>query len=467
EGLQTAAQILDFHEVQVGVPAGGVAVPLLPYTIKDTFQNWDKTEFLEKKILARHRKDLLTPTETTSACSAGGQLQAYAAGSTTTSVTPQGFVASFTGDSNGIPKWDKVLLGLCSKDPLSGLAHQTAFKQMSQQFINALQQPDVFMVISAPNTDKLFSWDSLQNLLYIMGWNFFMQQSFKTASEAQNDDDSKPNTVLILKFNSKKSMKELVGTDSAATKGWVLGNALNKDVSEVQKWLNDYFKTPDDEEVKALYDKFNTVVEDKNWNGIMCLNATIDFKDLPSPVKAVCGGMKDILKNFRAHHLGVELSQTDANKSTGAMEMLKSNLFGLALYDDDSIKSTLQGAGPSPDLATMVQDDPAPADKSFKFQVKYMHVLFLQSKIAKFDCKIYLTTKALFRESVKVEQEGTTPQPDEWTFIILGHYTQPTDEGTGKYSFEADNIKVTFLKSKIIEELTLEKVSLRCSFNKI
>jgi hypothetical protein len=223
-------------------------------------------------------------------------------------VTPQGMLSTFSGDY-----WERLILATTG-----GGAQTLELRDLGLQMRAALLTNQLFLVISDVKAFKKACTVLLPGL-EISGWTFDLDPDDWRQKTTDNTD-----TVLIIKF-AEKNFEELVGDTSlwSAPTGGLNGGTATQAVLKqtIQQARNNR-----DQPEFAYF--LNTVLKD--WNGILFVNCKVPPADLPDQLKGLAAGLD--LSEFRAHHLGVNLSPVQV--SGGQIIIADSSLFALIYYDN-------------------------------------------------------------------------------------------------------------------------------------
>jgi hypothetical protein len=205
----------------------------------------------------------------------------------------------------------------------------------------------------------------------IEGWNFQLSpRSWRT--------DSTSPTLMLFKY-CDRAITELA-TDPAA---WAWSEAardgggsltptlavLNGILAVARLRSADPSAAPDDP--YALF--YREVADNPQWNGVLFLNAPVDFLQMPQPLQFLAAGV-DAAK-FYAHHIG--FSVTPYNADSSALVLGQTAAFGLIDYNDpqDLVASTTIPLG---------------------FKTLQMRIRFANARIATFSAQVELMVNRLF-----------------------------------------------------------------------
>ena len=154
------------------------------------------------------------------------------------------------------------------------------------------------------------------------GWTFQLSpRTWRTDAESP--------TLLVAKF-CNRSLRDLANDTSS----WYwpeVATPQNGTLTQTQTVLLNICKAaaaPD--AAKPLRIFYDTVLNDKNWNGFLFLNAPVDISEMPDDLKFLTAGID--LTKFCAHHIG--FSQTPFNVLNGVPQLQQTAAFGLINYED-------------------------------------------------------------------------------------------------------------------------------------
>ncbi|MGH6847568.1 MAG: hypothetical protein ACREC0_09055 [Methylocella sp.] len=387
----------------------------------------------------------------------------------TYAMTPQGLLAGLSGAA---PQqiWETTRIAisppLTPGDPLIYLQ----FTAMEDQIREALQQNQIFLVISTltnpnPPHNPLFGFAGTDQQINIAGWPFSL-----TPAGTPSKDSTPP--IVLMKFYPGRSIQELV----ADTSLWSQADTFNapafppcqaqeyiqKLVEEACEAVYGAGNCPDgaptgQPDQSSLYYNFYQVVTDKNWSGLLALNANMQLNNLPTAIKALTGGMtyrdkdRDLVSNidgFRVHHVGVSINDTDPQSATPTLS--QSSLFGLVDYEKPAPEAAALAAASGPGVF-------------YNFEVEYLRALFTNSELNSFSCQINLTINNLFDTAVTEQSKaaGDAGNVVVLTGSYLAHSTTGDDasSGEGVYSFVAEKtFEFAFDSNPYLEKITLTKL---------
>lgn len=175
---------------------------------------------------------------------------------------------------------------------------------------------------------------------------------------------------------------------------------------------------------------FAAIIQDPFWNGILALNVYAPLSGLPPELAGLAAGINP--EEFKAHHLGVQLSPVEV-QGAGALAMKESSLFGLIYYNSGS---SLQQIGPP-----------------YQYQVKNLSILFENSAIKQFGCSVELLINELFGDTVVLQNCKQAPN----VVVFSGKY-QDMD---GRKTFTLTNLEANTFKasSRVLDEVEILSAS--------
>jgi hypothetical protein len=127
-----------------------------------------------------------------------------------------------------------------------------------------------------------------------------------------------------------------------------------------------------------LYNFVAEVVQNPGWTGVVFLNANVPFSSVPPELAGLAAGIDP--NEFRAHHVGISVTPISIDEPNRLVSQGHSAIFGLIDYDQ--------------------QEDIAHIEGEFDFKVLLLQVLFVNSMIANFAGRIELFINRLFGELV-------------------------------------------------------------------
>ena len=324
--------------------------------------------------------------------------------------TPQGLLATFSGDYN------QILTLLLAKDTANQLLQ---FQQIdrSAPLRAALQSNQLFLVISNPQ--RIESYFKINHQLVIQGWTFNLDPT-----------QWRKDTVLIFKF-ADQPLLDLVQDLNTWTQRAEFTEGVTTQSQLVELLQGAIAKGSETATAKDRenYGPLAKAAIQANWSGILALNVPVPPKNLPEELRAIAAGLDPA--KFYAHYVGIETTpiQSDAKEGLVAGQ---SSLMGLIDYRDD-------GA-------------PLPTAVGYNFQVTSLRVLFQNSQVKAFSSEILITLDLLFGERTQLLNRTTDRN------IILLKGTAETHDGrtTYAFSFSGEN-HFALPDSKVLTEVEIIK----------
>ncbi len=308
--------------------------------------------------------------------------------------TPQGLIANLNEDGT----WNNVLLARGPDNPSEYLSFQPPGSPQQQvvstALSNVLLQNQLFLIVSRPAPLGHFN-----NELMMTQFNFQLDIGPQT-------------TILIFKYNTSATLKELVAQPSLWAES---GTFVGSDIQATQKAILDYIKVAEDNSGASgdPFGYFNTIANSADWTGILAMNCAINGNGMPPGLTMLLGGIPGQL---RAHHFGI---QTNRVTGSGTLQLDQSSLFGLIYYKNENQLKGSQAA-------------------DFQYAVETLTVVFSNSKITQFVAQVGLTINRLFgREVQLISEPGISPPPPPNTLEITGQYQN--QDGVGTLTFVTDS----------------------------
>ena len=442
-----AVHLLDFLPLAAWQPNSGNGlvssppVPLVPYAGIPASLDLTPFRAMETGAINPTRKNAMAAAPHATARA----LAANAAGGTTLAMTPQGLLSVLTDDTP--PVWT----GLEIAQSPSGILQ---FTDMGPAIRTALNQNRIFAVISTltgKDSKPLFGFADPDDEIDISDWIFTL-----SPAGAANPDGIPP--ILIFKFYDGQTIEAL--TDNVTL--WSSPDDLNTGsfiAAEAQTYIQGVIKDAKESVAKdrnSLYANFVAAVTDQNFAGILALNCNLKLNQLPPAIQAMLGGMtKQVngqtvsnVDSFRAHHVGIQINDTDPSKP--APFISQSSLFALVDYEKPAPTGN-QAAASSPFVP-------------LGFEVEYLRALFTNSELRSFACQVNLTLNQLFDVGVNLQTGSHASQAgaDANIVQIEGSYqnhSSGSSEGEGVYSFvTTHSFNFKFTDNQYLDSITLDKL---------
>lgn len=296
-------------------------------------------------------------------------------------------------------------------------AHAPQAPVVNPHFSNNVMSDNVFLV--ATGAQYLEPWANEIQL-----GDFMFRLDLRLQSEAgpfaPRLGVQDPNTILLFKFMTGISLKDLVAD---MTRWTFLGGANAGTEAEAQARINAVLDTS----TGPLFADFVAeILENENWTGILALNCGLDYAKLPKDIQMLLGGM-DPPQELRAHHFGVNVNRVNKNAANQTVwDLEQSSLFAIIKYDAQPVAPTA----------------------AFKFQLLKLDVSYRNSKLVTFQSRIAMSIKEFFQNDatlvVAPPGHDYTPPYDtkaNGTIEIDGQYIEHED-GTGTLIFDTKGTRV-------------------------
>lgn len=252
---------------------------------------------------------------------------------------------------------------------------------------NAFLQPDLFLVYNNWAGHKI----GVAGELDVGGFSFDWAPL----------DGKDPSTLLVAKFSSKISLRDLF----LSPPRWRDADTLVGDATAIaaaQAVFAAALKVAEDSKKAnlTLFDDFlDRIAGDPNWTGLVVFGAPVDGNAIPATLQVLVAGMSQPL---RAHHIAVDV--TALNSTNGVpSEIGPSSVAGVISYDDPS-----GGA----------DDDPT---GDFGFYTQSLKVGIFGSAVTSFNAEVGITAKTLFGRAVALRPLPDDPKLAD-TFLLKGIY---------------------------------------------
>ena len=244
----------------------------------------------------------------------------------------------------------------------------------------------------------------------IEGWNF------QLSPRAWRTDALTP-TLMLFKFCGR-SITELAANTSAWSWPQVAMNAdgslqpartaLDAVIAKARLAALDPAVAADD----PLVLFYHEVLDNPQWNGVLFLNAPIDFQDMPSALRFMAAGVDR--SRFYAHHVG--FSVTPYTPHDGIIDLGQTAAFGLIDYND-------------PD------DLVASTTIPFGYKTLSMRVRFENARVVDFSAEAELMVNRLFGSWLaKVDRARGN------NLILSGSYQRIGGQPSYSFSLLGDNV---------------------------
>jgi hypothetical protein len=424
--------------------------PLVPYAGGPSGMTSDSIVQFESQIIARSRKSIVSKaaSATWSARSA-----VHLLGATTpdlkTCATPQGFVAvvdTTTGAYMSVQMAQSTPEG--ASTPVA-----FAFEKPTQALQDALQTNQLFLIavnpaqIMPPTGPAQFD-----NTVYMSGWTM-------TAAVGNGATPTSYKNVMIMKFCSGTVLERLGNPNrwTSPEEFSLLGGPSSPDMEALSytglsQWAQQYIQNAIDLVAAGgpsapFYQDFVNTVTDKNWKGVLVLNADLPISSLPPEIAGLAAGID--FTRFAAHHFGVTVSRVAVDTSGVVSMNGNSSLFGLIDYAQPTFAQNLANKI-SPDIPI-----PVTTTDDFNFLVLQMQCLFRNSRLVEFNSYVQLTADSLFGSTVTQAYANGVPMPANAT-VLKGSYID--QNGSPSYIFQQTNPVVFTLDSNVLLAVAFNRV---------
>ncbi len=247
----------------------------------------------------------------------------------------------------------------------------------------------------------------------IEGWNF------QLSPRAWRTDPISP-TLMLLKY-CDRPLTELAS--DPASWGWKDAarddqGSLNPTLAVLNGMLAAARLRAIDPEVPptdpyAVF--YNEIASNPQWNGVLFLNAPVDFTQMPEALQFMAAGV-DTTK-FYAHHIGFSVTPYDA--LDGVIRLGQTAAFGLIDYNDP-------------------QDLVASATIPFGFKTLQMQVRFANARVVDFSAQVELMVNQLFGSWL-----AKTAQARGNNLILDGSYQRVGGAPSYSFALGPDNVFMT------------------------
>lgn len=376
--------------------------------------------------------------------------------------TPQGFLVNLSQDKTA---WK--CLTLANNEPKVPEESQVPlrFKNIDTQnnltgLQSAFQTNEQFLVISDPaqaDHPEVLQYyiDNFQNQISIADWPFILDIAHQNKS---SNTEAAFTNIMIFKF-CNKSIEERIKDPSLWTEAQVFNQV--KKIPALIQWIENYIATarktiqssntindgtsPQDKGFQQFID----IIENPSWQGILCLQVTLNPENLPREIKAIMAGISP--GGFAAHHLGFEANQIKTDDAQKLDVKFKSSLFGMISYFNPVYLAYQNGIVPRPAIYPESRGD-------YDFQVLDLQILFTNSLIADFHASIQLNLNAVFDEMVI--DESVTENTGIYcnSIIMQGQYDKKN--GNISYTFAVRQANTLSLASTAIDTVNITAIEL-------
>lgn len=376
--------------------------------------------------------------------------------------TPQGFLVNLTQDKTA---WK--CLTLANNEPKGPEQYQAPlrFKNIDTQnnltgLQSAFQTNEQFLVISDPSQAAhpevlQYYIDNFQNQISIADWPFILDIAHQNKT---SNTEAAFSNIMIFKFCSR-SIEARIKDPSLWTDAQVFNQ--EKKIPALIQWIENYIATarktiqsnpaindgtpPQDKGFRQFID----IIENPDWQGILCLQVTLNPENLPREIKAIMAGISP--GGFAAHHLGFEANQIKTGDNQQLDVAFKSALFGMISYFNPVYLAYQNGTLPRP---AFYPQSPG----NYDFQVLDLQILFANSLIADFHASIQLSLNTVFDEMVVGESATANTGIYSNSIIMQGQYDKK--DGNISYTFALRQANTLSLASTAIDTVNITAIAL-------
>lgn len=367
-GQDTPPQVLPVFDPQIAELSDTTTFPLAPYAGVDA-AGFDFARF-ESQILAPSRLSLLTPKGEEKK---RASRRAGAAETSVATTTPQGFLVNVAG-----PAW--TTLQFARSQRTDGGTPATSILQIdtvSDTLREALQSSELFLVAT-----KKAPFSTFQESISIDNWPFTIDVGSPQAGNSFRN-------VLIFKFGSGKVLDKI-----KSSAGWTAPGNFNDKPDDVASFLRNFCATAIqnvETGTDTSFANFVDIIRSEAWSGILALNVDVPLGALPEELRGLAAGLD--ASEFRAHHIGVNVSKIQQNADGSFRMPGMSSMFGLINYQNQSA---------APAVVAPVCGSVPKLSSGYSFRVLTLLVLFENSQVSAFSSHIVLTATTMFGEPVQL-----------------------------------------------------------------
>ena len=419
----------------LGTATAAQSFPLTPYRGSRLFWNADSAGLpgpFETAIVSPTRKVAVT-----SIVAAAGTTTPVTAGTADRKLTttPQGLLAEIGTDRAA--RWQSILLGT---NVDRGKTYKLEFRNIDTDLQSAFQTSQQFLVITKPKKPWNVAGDTtFDNLMSVEGWPF----RIRSMQDAAPGDYS---NVMIFKFLPGR-ISDLVKNPSNWTSADQFNDAGPQGLALVSQWLQDYIANArsmagsSGSSQASYFENFLELVDSETWNGILMLKTDVEVSAFPAELRGLLGGID--LTSFNAHHLGVNVNFVQVDAAGAPQISGNSSIFGLIYYVDAAYQAQL-ALGANPDRPIAVAPGP------YGFSVLTLKVLFENTAIRSFECRVQLTINQFFGESVLgiVEPAGLPLNLPSNSILLDGAYED--HGGQSAFTLGSKTSRLFLLNSNVL-----------------
>jgi hypothetical protein len=415
------SNFLDMKEIIAGLLASGpqAAMPMaafagLPAGGLDESVDQALHARFEVKVISQARRDRVQSGVALVAAEAGQEAASPIVSRGTTRHGMLGFFGAPTATSLPIVKVQLAQSGAGAETLVLGGA---AGADIGGPLKQALQSSQLFLVISnAASFEQNGALPS--STLKIAGIPFDLDP----ATWAENG------TIIIYKYAGAS-----IANLAADLGSWSFpadftdGGLTQSNLLAIIKDIRDRIEVPPGAAPDPNFLHIYEAVTDPAWNGIIAFNSHVSLAAMPSQLAGIAAGIDP--SRFRAHHLGINISPMSVIDHV--LTMQDTALFGLINYVDDTPLAS-GGGGDA-------------------FKVSMLKILFGNSEIRDFACRINLLVTSLFGSPVQLVPAGSPAAAGE---IVLDGYYQRTASGDA-FSFSSARDLHFKAASEVLDEVEI------------
>lgn len=232
-------------------------------------------------------------------------------------------------------------------------------------------------------------------------------------------------TFFVLKYTTHKSMRQLAHT----TEEWsypATGNGLRKKAqSTLMEFLNNLSRKKEDAEFAKLLE----IADDPEWCGAIACSVPVDGSNLPDNLRFLIRIREG--KKLTVHHLIFDKRTMDSDGNLSAGEVS-----GVLFYEDPEHPILAEGS-------------------SFYYKLDVLRVVFEQSRVKEFACRISLTIPSFLGMPLFV------PDGRYGNYMILsGRMSEEKDADVSECFFELQESVTYYTSGAPLQGFRIEAVNL-------
>lgn len=413
-GIGEGTLVLSYQEIPFRQVGREDVLPVLPVGIRDNPKNGDyiadyieqeqtKTftkllESIDTRRLAQRRNLLM-----------GQQIKAfYGDAGTITAITQKGLLASF---EPGAMSFSAV-----------ELSDKFRLSNVNGNIRQALLSARAFLLIS--DKEDFLKYASIveeQFPLSIGGWTF----DFSPDMWKEN------NTLLLLKYTSHKSIRELAD----ASLEWSYPREDEELVRKNSMLLNEILADADNTKDIASFDSIRKLIDDRDWCGVVIFSVQVDGNSLPDNIRFLTKTTNG--KPLLAHHLTFESRTVGRDGS-----VLPGEISGVIFYSDPFHPAI---------------DNPG----EFYYKLDQLLVVIERSEVTDFKCSLSLSINYFLKSPLYAIKSDM----GNYMLIRGGMVENKEDETLNEYYFELYTPREYEVAGSAVEIMLVEGVSLMASYS--